>query len=114
MRHLILILAAGGALFAQSPRLSFTKSFPGRSPAFLEITVERSGDAMYKEDPKDENPLKFKLSEADLATMFALADKLDHFSRPLESGLKVAFMGAKTFRYEGPGGAKETKFNYSE
>ena len=26
-------------------------------------------------------------------------DRLDHFARPLESGLKVANMGLKTFRY---------------
>ncbi len=35
--------------------------------------------------------------------MFSLADKLEHFAHPLESHLKVANMGMKTFRYEADG-----------
>jgi hypothetical protein len=46
--------------------------------------------------------------------MFALADKLDHFKRPLESGLKVAQMGMKTFRFEDGAEKPEVKFNFSE
>jgi hypothetical protein len=80
----------------------------------VEIRVEKTGAAEYREDPKDDQPLLFRLPDADAATIFALGDKLDHFSRPLESGLKVAFMGAKTFRYEGDGEPHEAKFNYSE
>jgi hypothetical protein len=63
---------------------------------------------------KDDDPLKFELSEADAAQIWALTDKLGNFGHKLESGLKVANMGMKTFRYEGPDGAKEVKFNYSE
>jgi hypothetical protein len=114
MKSFVLMLVAAAAMLAEGPRLIFTKSFPGSSPAWLQISVERSGEAIYKEDPKDENPLTFKLTETDAAAMFGLADKLDHFARPLESGIKVAFMGAKTFRYEGQGEPKEAKFNYSE
>ena len=32
--------------------------------------------------------------------MFDLAEKLDQFKHPIESGLKVANMGTKTFRFE--------------
>ena len=46
--------------------------------------------------------------------MFGLADKLDHFSHPLESHLKVANMGMKTLRYESGGQSGEAKFNYTE
>jgi hypothetical protein len=94
--------------------LSYSKAFPGSVPAWLQITIERTGAAEYKEDPKDEDPLKFQLTGPELSLMFGLADKLDHFSRPLESGLKVANMGMKTFRYEGDGHSGEVKFNYSE
>ena len=59
-------------------------------------------------------PLKFRLAEADTQAVFSLADKLDHFNRPLESALKVAFMGKKTFRWENNGQKSETQFNYSE
>jgi hypothetical protein len=114
LRRLALALAASLSLAAGDPRLIYTKSFPGSAPAFVQITVERNGEAVYKEDPKDENPLTFKLNEADTRSMFDLADRLDHFGKPLESGIKVAFMGTKTFRYEGDGGPKEAKFNYSE
>jgi hypothetical protein len=105
-----LIVSAG----QDTPRLIYSKSFPGSTPPWVEITIERTGAGQYKEDPKDEDPLKFELSGADLSLIFNLADKLDHFSRPLESGLKVANMGIKTFRYEADGHTGEVKFNYSE
>jgi len=95
------------------PRIIFSKAFPGSTPPFIQISVEKNGAAEYREDPKDDAPLKFQLTEAESEAIFALADKLDHFSRPLESGLKVANMGTKTFRFEGDGGPHETKFNYS-
>jgi hypothetical protein len=99
---------------ASQPRIIYSKSFPGSTPAFIQISVEKNGAAEYREDPKDEDPLKFQLTDAESGAMFALADKLDHFSRPLESGLKVANMGMKTLRFEGDGPPHETKFNYSE
>lgn len=96
------------------PRIIFSKSFPGSTPPFMQISVEKNGAAEYREDPKDDDPIKFQLTEAESGAIFGLADKLDHFSRPLESGLKVANMGMKTLRFEGDGQAHETKFNYSE
>ncbi len=113
MKFLLPLLMAASC-WADAPRIVFTKAFPGSTPAFVQITLERTGDAIYTEDPKDENPLIFKLTEADTTAIFDLADRLDHFGKALESGLKVAFMGAKTFRYEGDGAPKEAKFNYSE
>ncbi len=65
------------------------------------------------EDLKDEQPLKFKLTETEVSTVFSLASKLDNFKRPLESGLKVANLGQKTFRYENGTEKGEQKFNYS-
>jgi hypothetical protein len=46
--------------------------------------------------------------------MFGLAEKLDRFKRPLESPLKVAQMGMKTFRLEDGANKSEVKFNFSE
>lgn len=99
-----------------SPRLTFSKSFPGSLPPWEEIVVDKNGTGQYKDDPKDEDPLKFQLTGAESSEIFGLADKLNHFARPLESGLKVANMGLKTFRYEAEGQAKptEVKFNYTE
>jgi len=115
MRRLVVLLAVASLLPAvEGPRLTYTRSFPGSNPAWFEIVIDKSGAAQYKEDPKDEDPMKFQLTSVESEQMFALADKLDHFSRPLESGLKVANMGVKTFRYEADGKAGEVKFNYSQ
>lgn len=96
------------------PRLIWTKAFLGSTPPYTEVSLDTAGAGVYKEDPKDDDPVKFQLSAAEYSPIFALADKLDRFSRPLESAHKVANMGAKTFRYEADGHAGEVKFNYSE
>ena len=110
------IMAAASVLWAaaETPRLIYSKSFTGSNPPWFEITLEETGAGVYKEDPKDDDPLKFQLTGAESSQIFGLAGKLDHFSHPLESGLKVANMGMKTFRYEAGGHSGEAKFNYSE
>jgi hypothetical protein len=99
---------------ADAPRLFYSRTFPGSVPPYFDVTVESNGDAMYRESVDDELPSKFHLSEGETKEVFALADKLDHFKHPLESPLKVAFMGAKVFRYEQGAEKDEVKFNYTE
>jgi hypothetical protein len=113
MKWLAALLSCS-VLCAGDARLFFSKSFPGSSPAYVAITVDHGGAGDYKEAADDDNPLKFQLSAADTAEMFGLADKLDRFRRPLESPLKVAQMGMKTFRFEEGGKSTEVKFNFSE
>jgi hypothetical protein len=91
-------------------QLIMSKSFPGSVPAYSEVRIDAEGNVEYREDPKDEDPLKFQIAAADRQAMWDLVEKLDHFKRPLESGLKVARMGDKTFRWE----KTEVTFNYSE
>jgi hypothetical protein len=55
----------------------------------------------------------FQLEPGVVRAIFLLADKLDHFKRPLESSLKVARTGDKIFRWENGTEASEVKFNYS-
>ncbi|MEO7144181.1 MAG: hypothetical protein ABI165_11855 [Bryobacteraceae bacterium] len=98
---------------AAAPHITYSKSFPGSVPAWCSITVERDGSAVYKESPTDDQPLKFHLENDETAEIFRLADKLGHFTRPLESNLKVANMGVKTFRFEDGKDIHEVKFNYS-
>jgi hypothetical protein len=114
MKSLLLFVVAASAFAADAPRLVYSKSFPGSVPAYVCIEVERNGAGVYKEAPDDETPLKFQLTESETNEAFLLAGKLDHFKRPLESNLKVAFMGMKTFRWEEGGQKSETQFNYSE
>lgn len=101
--------------FAGAPRLVFTKSFPGSVPDYVWIGVDKSGALEYKESQKaDEEPVKAQLPESEAAPLFSLAEKLGYFKTPLESGLKVANTGKKTFRFEPETGTPtEAAFNYS-
>ena len=101
------------AFTADAPRVTFSKSFPGSAPAFFLVTVDRTGAATYNESEDPDNLEKLKLEPAVVNRIFELADKLDHFKNPLESGLKVANMGMKTVRWEDGGQKQESKFNYS-
>lgn len=114
MKWSLILLFATVAFAGDGPRLFYSRAFPGSTPAYFDVTVESNGDAMYREAVDDDLPSKFHLSETELKDVFALADKLDHFKRQLESGLKVAFMGTKTLRYELNGEKTEVKFNYTE
>ena len=106
--------AAAFGAGAGDARLFFSRTFPGSVPPYLEVRLEKTGDAEYREAPDEELPLKFKLSEEEIAAVFALAEKLDYFRHPLESPAKVAFMGTKLLRYESGDAKSEVKFNYSE
>ena len=110
MRMLLLLAAGAGLLPGQ--RVSYTKIFPGSDPAYMAITVEKGGAVTYRE-AKDEEPETFKLEADAVQAIFDLAGKLDYFKRPLESGLKVAKTGDKTFRWENGAESSEAKFNYS-
>jgi hypothetical protein len=106
------ILAAGCIAAADVPRITYTKVFPGSDPAYMAATVDRTGAATYRE-AKDEEPETFQVEPTAVNAIFDLADKLDHFNRSLESGLKVARTGDKTLRWESGSTASEAKFNYS-
>ncbi|HEU0119437.1 MAG TPA: hypothetical protein VFQ91_02855 [Bryobacteraceae bacterium] len=107
------VLLICAAAWAEEGRLTFTKSFPGSTPAWLRIAVERNGQTLYQEAPDDPQPIALKLSASETTAIFGLAEKLGWFSRNLESGLPVAKMGDKTLRYEGGGKTQEQTFNYS-
>lgn len=108
----VLLLLCGLAFAETSAKIVYTKSFPGSSPAYVNITLDHNGDVSYKEDV-DDDPEKFHLEAQSTEVMFDLAGRLDHFKHPLESGLKVANMGVKTFRWEDGAASSEQKFNYS-
>lgn len=110
---LTLVLTASSAGAAE-PRLIFTKTFPGSQPAYVWIAVDHAGALEFKEAPDDDQPVKAVLLQPDTSRLFELAEQLSYFKTPIESGLKVANMGKKVFRYEPDGGApSEATFNYS-
>jgi len=109
-----LALAVLPLLASDSPRLVYSKSFPGSVPAFVELSIERNGETQYKEALDDDQPLKFQLAEADTTEIFGLVEKLGRFNHPLEAPVKVAFMGMKTYRFENGAEKNEVKYNFSE
>ena len=114
MKWTLFLLFANVLFAGDGPRLFYSRSFPGSVPAYFQVTLDRSGDAEYREAPDEDNPLKFHLTEAEAHEVFGLAEKLDYFQHPLESPVKVAFMGTKTLRWEDGDRKSEVKFNYSE
>jgi hypothetical protein len=114
MRIAVLLAVAFSAALHGAPRLLYSKYFKGSIPEFVLIAVERNGQATYQEAKDDDNPMKFQLAETETAEIFNLADKLDRFQRPVESGLKVANLGQKTFRFEDGVEKHEVLFNYSQ
>ena len=108
------MLVFAAALWPQNPpRIFYSKLFLGSVPEYSEITVDRSGQGQYKESRDDDSPVRFQLTQAESADIFVLAEKLDRFNRPLESHLKVANTGIKTFRFDDGKEKHEVKFNYS-
>jgi len=99
---------------ADPPSLFYSKAFPGSTPAYVQVTLDPGGHVVYQEAPDDDLPLKFELTKAETSEVYGLAERLDWFKHPVESGLKVAFMGTKTFRCEMGGQKHEVQFNYSE
>ena len=95
------------------PRLEYTKFFKGSVPEYVSITIEKSGQVTYKEAVEDDRPIRFQMPPDQVNELFALAAKLDNFARPLESPIKVAHMGFKTFRIVNGATKGEVKFNYS-
>jgi hypothetical protein len=110
----VMFMLTASMAVAAEPRLIFTKSFPGSQPAYVWIAVDRTGALEFKEAPDDDQPVKAVLLHADTSQLFDLAGQLSYFKTPIESGLKVANMGKKVFRYEPDSGpASEAAFNYS-
>jgi hypothetical protein len=114
LKWLLLALAVASLHAAPGARLLYSKSFPNSLPAYFQVTLQKDGAAEYAEAVDDTDPLRFKLSEGEAAEIFGLAERLGFFNRPLETSRKVAFMGAKTLRYEDGERKSEVKFNFSE
>ena len=113
MKLLAFLAIAVFACAGDAPRLTFSKSFPGSAPAYFAITLAPDGKATYNESEDPDNNEDIHLEAPVAKQAFELADRLDHFKHPLESGLKLANMGQKTLRWEQGTDASESKYNYS-
>jgi hypothetical protein len=109
----VLLVAAATTVYADDPRIVYSKTFPGSIPAYFAVTIDRTGSATYNESQDTDNAEHLQIEERVTKEIFDLAQKLDHFKNPLESGLKVANMGQKSLRWEDGAERHESKFNYS-
>jgi hypothetical protein len=91
MKTLLLALLAVAVAWGVDPYVVYTKSFPGSTPAFVSIELQRDGQCVYKEAADDEQPARFKIAAEEAQDIYALAAKLGHFSRPLESRRSVGW-----------------------
>jgi hypothetical protein len=110
----LLLSASLSATLGAAPRLFYSKYFKGSVPEYVAITVEQDGQVTYQEAKDDDNPIKIQLDRAGTQEMFDLSERLGHFQRPVESGLKIANLGLKTFRFEDGAEHHEVQFNYSQ
>jgi hypothetical protein len=111
VKHLLLILLF--AISASAQRIVYTKVFPNSVPAYVKVTITKAGALTYQEEPNEPEPDMVQLDPATTTAIFDLAAKLDFFKMKLESGLKVAKTGEKTYRWEDGSTSNETKYNYS-
>ena len=113
-KRLATLLSLSTSLALAEQSLFYSKFFKGSTPEFVAITLQRDGQVTYQEAKDDDNPIKVQLAPAEIQEIYGLAEKLDRFQRPVESGLKVANMGLKTFRFEDGSDRHEIQFNYSQ
>lgn len=97
-------LAAQAAPAAASARVTYSRSFKGSQPSFLQVEIAQDGQASYQAREQDSDPLtslSFTASPATVAEVFRAADALRHFAGPkLESKDKVAFTGEKMLAFD--------------
>lgn len=108
---------AGSGLNLNQPRVTYSRSFKGSQPAFLQIIIGQDGKAEYQARETDTQPLQslsFTASPATVAEVFQLAKQAGDFRKPLEDRhSKVSYMGAKMLAYDSPAEHNQQAFNYT-
>ena len=113
-RIITLLLALAATAHAQET-LFFSRDFPGSAPPYFEVELTSDGNAIYREEPDEEEPWTFTLRPRETKVIFQLVKKLDGLKRPIKNDRKVAFTGDKIFRYDsGNGVSTEAVYVYTE
>lgn len=114
-----LLLAAIALGQASSPaRVTYTRSFKGSQPAFLQLVIREDGAATYEAKEKDGDPLTsiaFTASPGVLTEVFAEVRSLDGFAGPkLQSKEKVAYTGDKMLAFDDAARHNSQEFTYTK
>jgi hypothetical protein len=107
-------IASPGA--AGDATITYRKVFKGSTPEYVQIKLNNRGqggcDIRQMDD--DASPQTFEVSPALAQKIFDLAEKLHNFKGVnLDVHKRIAYLGQKTFRYEGGGENNEVTFNYT-
>ena len=114
LRGACILLAIAAAAHAQET-LFFSRDFPGSIPPYFKVELTSDGNAIYREEPDEEEPWTFTLRPWEAKVIFQLVNKLDGLKRPIKNDRKVAFTGDKIFRYvSGNGQSVEAAYVYTE
>lgn len=114
-----IVLGMAVALAGQAPaaRVTYTRSFKGSVPAFLQIEVNQDGAAhatLRQHDTDEPQTLKFTASPEAVKEIFASAAKLHDFTQPkLESKQKVAYTGDKMLAFDDATHHSSQAFNFT-
>lgn len=105
--------AAQNAAVVAQPQIVFTLDFPSQPIPHYKITLNEAGQGSY--DPSGAaSKVSFDIGASSAVPLFSLARQLQFFRGQFAASRKVAFMGTKTFRYDGSDGNGETTFTYTE
>lgn len=109
--------APGVASRFQVPRLTYSKSFHGSVPSFLQITVRQDGVARFESvDKPGDLPVTFDFTASKplVSRIFALVRALHDLAKPpLESKSKVGYMGTKMLAYDDDGHHTQQTYNFT-
>lgn len=98
------------------PTLTYIKVMKGSVPEYTSVTVNANGVGSYQGRQLDESPRPrpLKLSASTTEKLFRLATSLGNFrSIRLESKVRVANLGEKTFIYRDGVQENKVEFNYT-
>lgn len=114
-----LALAPGlAAQTAPAARVTYTRSFQGSQPAFLEIVVGADGRAQYQAKENGADPattLDFTATPATVRAIFGQAAVLGDFAGDkLQSRSKVAYTGDKMLAYDDGTRHAAQEFTYTQ
>lgn len=124
LRLSIFLLSLGMAAFpafaaqqkSTPPTLTYIKVMKGSVPEYTSVTVDLNGVGSYQGRQLDESPKPrpLKLTAGTTQELFRLAASLGNFrSIRLESKIRVANLGEKTFIYRDGVQENKVEFNYT-
>jgi hypothetical protein len=107
-----LLMAVPAVAQVEGDKVIYKKEFPQSYPPLQQVVVPWTGPLVYTDDEEGAEPIEFDIPAEARKQIFDLAREAGFFGTKLESGLKVANMGTKTFTYEGSHSQSQS-YNYT-